>query len=457
MDDLLLAGPADLPCLQLDGVVSRAALRHIVQECQQRLRTAGIGPGGSVALQLPPSLSYIGHLLAAWRIGAQVAVIDHRLTARETTAALERLSPQVTVTPRTAVTTLLRGYVKVTAGYDVRGGGPAQSSHALVQLSSGSTGQPKIIGRTVAGLIREIERYRQVDGMPGAGERLVQLSSIAHSFGLVGGLLHSLHAGVLLTLPKHAKASSILDAVASRPEPATLLGVPFHYGLLTAHNRPGRLPQLVRASSGGEKIRPEVADHFTDLYGVPLGECYGMTETGLIALDFSGRHRPAVGPVASGVTVRLDDTGELLVRAPENPYLSLADSSRWNDGWLRTRDAATLDPATGALEVAGRLDSQISVGGMKVNLTEVEQELAALSGVNEAVAVFDGHIAAYVAVDSDFDLGRARSEMRARLAAFKRPRRLHLVPRLPRTSSGKLIRDLAVLQTAASGHRAPQR
>ncbi|WP_371666591.1 acyl--CoA ligase [Streptomyces sp. NBC_00289] len=429
--------------------MDRADLRRIVQECQRRLEKAGLTSGGTVALRLPPSLCYVGHLLASWRIGAQVTVLDHRLTEHEAAEAVKRIDPQVVVSPKTEVTTMLRGYVEVTARYALRAGTPARTAHALLQLSSGSTGNPKIIGRGVHDLLREIDRYRQTDGMPGRGERVVQLSSIAHSFGLVGGLLHSLHAGVLMTLPKQFSAASILDAVTSRTESATLLGVPFHYGLLTTRTPKAGAPQLARAVSGGEKIRPEVAEQFTEQYGIPLGECYGMTETGFIALDFFGRHRPALGPVAPGVAVRVEK-GELLVRAPENPYLSTTDASRWTDGWLRTRDAAALDADTEVLTVTGRLDSQVSVGGLKVDLTEVEQVLAALPGVHEAVVVFAGHIVAYLTVAPGTGAAHLRSEMRSRLAAFKRPRRLHLLSSLPRTSTGKLVRDLAVLRAAAA-------
>ncbi|GGU65137.1 AMP-binding protein [Streptomyces albospinus] len=454
VDELLLAGPDEEPVLQLGQVVDGAALRSTVQCFQQHLENAGLVRGGSVVLRLPPSLAYIGHLLAAWRIGAQVTVVDHRLTGRETDTALNRIRPQVSVTPDETVTALLRGYVDVTARYDRLAGVPAQSNHALVQLSSGSTGSPKIIGRTVSGLVEEMDRYRSIEGMPGRGERIVQLSSIAHAFGMVGGLLHSLHTGVLLTLPERVSAASIVEAVACRPESATLLGVPFHFELLTARGESAHLPQLARAVTGGERIRPDIAQRFTELYGIGLGECYGTTETGLVALDVLGRHRPAVGPPAPGVRVRIDE-GELLIGTPSNPYLSTGQAGPWSEGWLHTRDAATHDPSTGAVTIVGRLDSQISIGGLKVDLTEVEQTLVALPGVREAVALFDRRITAYLGVAPGTDPDHIHREMRSRLAVFKRPRALYLMPELPRTSSGKLVRSQHTLQTAVARSRRP--
>ncbi|MEU1626444.1 fatty acid--CoA ligase family protein [Streptomyces sp. NPDC020096] len=454
VDELLLAGPDEEPVLQLGQVVDRAALRSTVQCFQQLLEGAGLVRGGSVVLRLPPSLSYIGHLLAAWRVGAQVTVLDHRLTGRETDTAMHQIRPQVSVTPDGTVKALLRGYVDVTARYDRLAGVPARSDHALVQLSSGSTGNAKIIGREVSGLVEEIDRYRSIEGMPGRGERIVQLSSIAHAFGMVGGLLHSLRTGVLLTLPERVSAASIVEAVACRPEPATLLGVPFHFELLTARGESPRLPQLARAVTGGEKIRPEIAQRFTELYGIGLGECYGTTETGFVALDVLGRNRPAVGPPAPGVRVRIE-RGELLIGAPSNPYLSAGHTGSWSEGWLHTRDAATRDACTGVVTIVGRLDSQISIGGLKVDLTEVERTLTALPGVREAVALFDRRIVAYVVAEPGTHPDHVHREMRSRLAAFKRPRALHLLAELPRTASGKLVRDPHTLQNAVTRSSGP--
>src|SRR4029079_10528075 len=78
---------------------------------------------------------------------------------------------------------------------------PAETEHAIIQLSSGSTGPSKIIGRTADDLIAEIRRYTEIDGVPLPGERIVLLPSMVHVLGLVGGLLYGLHAGVTLVTP----------------------------------------------------------------------------------------------------------------------------------------------------------------------------------------------------------------------------------------------------------------
>src|SRR4051794_38008355 len=97
VDEVLLRGAGAEPCLFLDEPVSRDELRRLVRARQTALSAAGLRRGGSVALCLAPSLALVANLLAAWRIGAQAALLDHRLTSFETDRALARLEPQVVV------------------------------------------------------------------------------------------------------------------------------------------------------------------------------------------------------------------------------------------------------------------------------------------------------------------------------------------------------------------------
>ena len=446
VDEVLLAGAADDVCLHLAAPVSRGELGRLVAERHRALADAGLRRGGAVALCLPPSLAFIANLLACWQIGAQASLLDHRLTPFEVDVALQRLAPQVVVSVRSAVAGgLLRGFSEVAERVDAYPDGhPAATSHAVIQLSSGSTGPSKIIGRDAASLVEEVRRYTLIDGVPRGGERIVSLASMVHVLGLVGGLLYSLHAGLQLTIPARTTADGILSAVAASDRPTTLLGVPFHIELLAAVRQPPKLPQLTGMTTGGELVRPDVYDAFVNRYGVRLGNMYGMTEAGVIATDLFGENRPAVAP-APGITFREQD-GELHLALPASPYLGEQDPSRWSDGWLHTRDAGTVDPQTGLVRVLGRRDSQVSVGGLKVDLTEVEHMLAALPEVASAVVVHDHAIEAYLVLADEAAAPAVEREITTRLAAYKRPRRLHIVEQLPRTATGKLVRDQAVLR-----------
>ncbi len=173
-----------------------------------------------------------------------------------------------------------------------------------------------------------------------------------------------------------------------------------------------------------------------------------MTEVGVIATDLFGEHAPALRP-APGLEV-IERDGQLLVSRPESPYVGLVDPTRWADGWLHTKDAGRVDPNTGLVTVLGRLDSQISVGGLKVDLMEVEATLAALPGVGAAVVTHEDVITAYVQLAEPASAAGVDAALTERLAAYKRPRRLLVLDQLPRTTTGKLVRDRAVLRAAVS-------
>jgi len=304
----LLAGKPDDRCIWMGGPVTRGELTRLVDTHQRLLESAGLRQGGAVALNLPPSLAYIATLLAGWRIGAQVSLLDHRLVPREVDTALERLAPQVVVTAQSATSAPMAGYARAQARAAARADGRAAATpHVLIQLSSGSTGPSKVIARTAADLVDELGRYAKLPEYPGPGERIVLLASIVHVLGLVGGLLHCLHAGTELVYPERLTADGIRAAVTASTEPTMVLGVPFHAELLTTGGHP--LPQLTRMVVAGELVRPWVPGAFRDLYGVPLGTMYGMTELGVIATDLSGQHAPAVAP-APGMSLRAAD-GEL--------------------------------------------------------------------------------------------------------------------------------------------------
>ncbi|GAB7186827.1 O-succinylbenzoic acid-CoA ligase MenE [Kitasatospora sp. Ki12] len=450
VDRLLLAGPGGEECLHLGAPIGRDALRALVEEQSVRLSAVGLGPGGTVALRLPPSLAFVAVLLACWRLGAQVALLDHRLTDHEVDAAVARLAPQVLVGSAHRPAAALRGFSEAEpVAVALPEGRPAPTGHALVQLSSGSTGPAKVIARTAGDLLRELDCYRRLEEFPGEGERVVLLSSVVHVLGLVGGLLNGLYAHAALTVPERMTAAGILAAVAGSDRPTTVIGVPFHAELLAGAVTPPPLPRLRRMVVAGELVRPGLPALFTRRYGVPLGTMYGMTETGVIATDLDGTLHPAKRPV-HGMRMRLVK-GELQLGAASSPYPGLDDPTRWSDGWLHSRDAAELDGAGGLVTVLGRLDSQVSIGGLKVDLTEVEQTLTALPEVREAVVVFDGGaIEAYLATEPGADLALLQDGLTRRLAAYKRPRRLALLPALPRTATGKLLRDPAALRDTAT-------
>ncbi|ADI04727.1 putative secondary metabolite synthesis protein [Streptomyces bingchenggensis BCW-1] len=442
----------DLPYLTHKQLtISRGELRERVAKQAEVFAGYGIGPGSTVGLRTPPSFTQVEVLLTLWRLGAQVMLFDFRLKPAEVEALCTACRPQFMVRAGSNV----QGTSGFRPEYEIvtecrRTGRPAATGHRLVQFSSGSTGRPKVIGRTTRSIEAEVARFASIPGMPGESDRLLLLSSTAHSFGLIGGLLHSLAAGVSVVFAPRVSARDILRTAVDHRITA-LFGVPMHYELLAAAIDPPELPELRVAVSGGEMMPSEVAARFTERYGVPVGESYGTTETGVVAMDVSGALRPSVGRTVPDVVVR-EHGGELDVALEDSPYLFDSGGTQFADGWLHTRDRATVDD-TGAVRVHGRADSLVVIGGLKVDLTEVENVLRRHPGVEQAVLVHEGVTEAYVALTAGDDRPSAEELLRwcrERLADYKLPRVIRLLDTLPRTSNGKLVRQAATLQAAAT-------
>jgi long-chain acyl-CoA synthetase len=222
--------------------------------------------------------------------------------------------------------------------------------------------------------------------------------------------------------------------------------------------------------SGGAPIPPATVHTFETRFGHYIHNAYGMTETtaGVIAVP-PGRSAPvdatsgslSVGlplprvrlrtvdpagePTAAGVAGELEISGPQVVsgywRNPE------ASETTMPGGRLRTGDVAIIDEQ-GWVYLVDRLKDQINVSGYKVWPREVEDTLYEHPAVFEAAVVgapddYQGEaVVAYVALRS----GETATEdelvdfTRERLAAYKRPRTVHIINELPKTSTGKIKR-----------------
>ncbi|RKT56462.1 class I adenylate-forming enzyme family protein [Saccharothrix australiensis] len=443
--ELLRRHGDDVPLFSHHHTVTHGDLRASVAAEAALFAAAGVGADSNVAVQVPPSFTQLEVVLALWTLGARVVSFDHRFTRaeREVEHALAR--PQFVVRATGHVGGAFRErYELVTERRP--DGVPATTRHRLVQFSSGSTGTPKIIGRDTASLVREVERFAAAEGMVRGGERLLLLNNTAYSFGLVGGLLHSLAQGVHLVFPRQGTAADVLRAAAAH-EVHFITGQPFHFARLAEHPDRAALRTVRAAFSGAELMPPEVADRFASAYGFRVGECFGTTETGALTLDVAGTTRPAVGRPLGDTRLRVRD-GLVEVALEDSPYLRDDGVVRYADGWFRTGDRGELD-ARGNLRLLGRSDSLVIVRGQMVDLTEVEAALRRHPRVAEAIAVYDGRVEVYVGAESDTlsteDVARWCREL---LVEYKHPQRIHVLRTLPRTANGKLLRDPKALAAA---------
>lgn len=337
---------------------------------------------------------------------------------------------------------------------------PKRSS--LVILTSGSSGVPKGAPRSEAmtlllpaGLLSRIPLR--------GGERVMLSAPVFHGWGLLIAVL-TLNLGSTLVLHRRFEASRTLDDL-QRHRCSTFIAVPTMLRRLVALGddriRAADLSLRIVAS-GGARLDPSLVTEIAAAFGPVLHNLYGSTEAAYISIatpaDLADDPGSAGRP-PRGNTVRITDEsgdpvptgcdGRILVQTPSQikSYTDGRTGGLRADGFLDTGDRGHLDPQ-GRLHVVGRSDGMIVSGGENVFPEEVELTLQSHPGIADAVvtpvddAEFGQRLCAYVVVaDQDStDVAGIRAYLAGELPRSRMPRDIVLVPELPRSSAGKVLR-----------------
>ncbi|GAB3972456.1 long-chain fatty acid--CoA ligase [Actinoallomurus acanthiterrae] len=242
----------------------------------------------------------------------------------------------------------------------------------------------------------------------------------------------------------------------------TMMGVPATYQFMAAQPEfaTADLSSLRCVVVGGAPM-PEPLLHTWLDRGVRITQGYGLTEAAPNVLclppeevarriGWAGKPYPHVDVALLGPDGPLDGPGrgELVVRGPNvfpgywrNPA---ATRDAVPDGWLRTGDVAERD-AEGFYRICDRVKDMYVSGGENVYPAEVESVLAAFPGVAE-VAVVGVPDERWGEAGCAFVVGNVPvdgllAHCRERLAAFKVPKHVRLVPALPRSAVGKTLKN----------------
>ncbi|MEV6398780.1 AMP-binding protein [Streptomyces sp. NPDC051907] len=341
---------------------------------------------------------------------------------------------------------------------------------ALISYTSGTSGAPKGALNLHGGICYNAERQRT--GHPvEEGDTYFALAPLFHITGMVCQLAVCFANAGTLALAYRFEAGVVLDAFAEH-RPAYTVGPSTAFMALAAH------PAATRAhfasfrliSSGGAPVPPALVEKFHAGFGHYLRNGYGLTECTAPCASVPPEHEapvdPASGTLSVGVPgpdtlvrivdeqgedVPLGEQGEIAVRGPQvvPGYWRLpeATAEAFPDGELRTGDIGFMD-ADGWLYVVDRKKDMINASGFKVWPREVEDVLYTHPAVREAavVGVPDAYrgetVKAYVSLRPGAQALPAElsSYCEERLAAYKYPREVEILPELPKTTSGKILR-----------------
>jgi long-chain acyl-CoA synthetase len=341
---------------------------------------------------------------------------------------------------------------------------------ALILYTSGTTGEPKGV---VLSYVNLLQFPRSMAAVCGTDERTV-LGCILPMSHISGPIYCNEIAdkGSTMVIFEQINPVQLLEGI--QKHHITLFhGVPIIFQLVLGlpHLKTFDLKSIEIAGMMGTTVPLSLMRGFkAAIPHANVSQGYGLTETSpLITLTDpadADAKMASIGKAVPGVEVRIADdrgnevalgeVGEIITRGPHvmKGYFRRPDATRERirDGWLYTGDLGRKD-ADGYFYHLGRKDDMIITGGLNVYPAEVENMLCDCPQVQEAVVfpISDAKRGAVIGAAVVLRQGQTASEkelltyLRANLANFKVPERIAIRESLPRTSSGKVIKDPAVL------------
>jgi long-chain acyl-CoA synthetase len=521
---------ADLPAFSnLGAAISFRELEELSRAFGAWLQHAGLGKGERVALMMPNLLQYPVALFGALRAGCTVVNTNPLYTARELQHQLidsgataivvldhfahtvQEVLPNTPVRhvivtqlgdllhfPRAQLTNFVVKHVKhmvpewhiegAVALTDMLKRGadmgltdvPLNSEDtAFLQYTGGTTGVPKGAILTHGNLVANLQQTKAwvKDVLIEGKETAIIPLPLYHVFALTGMLVFfTLGANnVLITNPRDIEG--FVKELRHTPFSA-MIGVNTLFNALL--NAPGleevdtRHVKVVVA--GGMAVQRAIAERWHRLFGIPIIEGYGLTETSPIACanplnieEYTG----AIGlPVPSTEAAILDDAGaevalgalgEICIRGPQvmKGYWNKPEETAnvfTSDGWLRTGDIGFMNER-GYIKLVDRKKDVIVVSGFKVFPNEVEDVVAMHPDVLEVAAIAaddarSGQVVKVVVVKKNPSLTETElmEHCKKNLTSYKMPK--YIVFRdqpLPKSNIGKILRRIVKSEEDQSG------
>ncbi|CAG4901095.1 class I adenylate-forming enzyme family protein [Paraburkholderia saeva] len=447
----------------------------------------GVGTGDRFALMCLNTPGFMIAMLGAWRIGAAVVPINHKLQAPEVDYILsharvklalfdgalapvvERLTHSV---HRLGTESELPGHpsfdalLEHAAAFD--GPPPADESIAEVLYTSGTTGRPKGCLHSHRSACHAGETAVRAASME-QNERTLIAMPLWHSSPLNNWMLGTLYVGGTIVLLREYHPEAFLRTV--QDERVTLyFGAPVSYllplqmGLNVADFDLGSVRAWIY---GGGPIGAETARRLMNAYrSERFYQMFGMTETGPAGTVLYPEEQIAkagsIGRVTTpgaemkiigkdGREAKAGEVGEIWLRCSSlmQRYLDAPDATAEAivDGWYRSGDLVRVDE-DGYLFVVDRSKDMIVTGGENVYSKEVEDVLIEHPAVRDVAVVGRPHpewgetVVAFIVPNPDATVDRdaINAWLAPRLAKYKIPREYLVRESLPRTPTGKLTK-----------------
>ena len=462
------------------------ALWAWAKDTVSRLRTVGVGQGDRVAVALPDGPETAATIISV-AAGAVCAPLNPAFTSDEwhrylielrATALLTDLEGSASQAAALALgipVLHMSPSPRATPGqFTVTGPGRRRPNRednfgtgdddALILLTSGTTSKPKTVPLTHTNVCLSAYNVGAAIKLR-PQDRLLSVLPLFQGHGLISGVIAALSAGSSVVCTSGFDAEAFF-AWLMEFRPTWYTAVPaIHRAVLSIaekdEERPGHSSlRLIRSASSTLPAR--VLCRLETLFGIPVIDTFGMTEAATqIAANPLGRRKLGSVGRSAGADIAILDTDGRLLPSGERGEIALrgptvtrgydndpaATQQAFRNGWFRTGDLGYLDDE-GYLFLVGRIKDVINRGGQKVAPGEVEDALLTHPDVVEAAAFAIPHVrlgadiaaAVVLSPNAAMSAQELRTFVRKRLASFKVPGLIRIVPHIPKSAGGKIKR-----------------
>lgn len=254
-----------------------------------------------------------------------------------------------------------------------------ENEGGLVLFSSGTTSDPKAILHNLDTLMK---RFRT----PRPTLRTINFLLFDHIGGL-NTLFHTLFNLGVVIVPENRRISTILNTckkhhVELLPTTPTFLRL-----LLLSGMVPGKIPDSIKlVTYGTERMDQNTLTRLCDLLpNVDFRQTYGMSELGIFRIKSESRDSLYMKVGGEGIKTRIaDNVLEIHSENKMEGYLN-ANSPFDKNGWYNTGDI--VDVKGEFIQITGRNNELINIGGLKFMASEVEKEVLKFNGIKFATII----------------------------------------------------------------------
>jgi long-chain acyl-CoA synthetase len=483
--------PQKTAIITKDEQLTFADLNQRIHGLAASLQQAGIRQGDRVGVLLPNCAAIPLSYFATQKIGAVTVILDARLKGKELQGVLKDAAVKLLIVHQQLRTEAEEAFKELghTPLWVVAGEGdesfekrfavptaPASlpqlsaDDDALILYTSGTTGEPKGVVLSYGNLAQ----YPRVMGEMGITDAATIRGCILPMSHIVGPVVCNEVAdkGFTLVIFDQINPVTLLEGI-QKHRVTVFESVPIVFQLLLGVRDLANYDtsSIKIAAMMGTSIPLPLLRAFQSAQPhIIVIQGYGLTETSpmitLVEPERAETKMGSIGRAVPGVEVKIVDEsnkemplgepGEIITRGPHvmkgyfrNPE---ATAARIRDGWLYTGDVGKLE-ADGYYYHLGRRDDMIITGGLNVYPAEVENLIYTYPGIQETMvfAIPDpkrGHVIGAAVVPrpgANIVEREMLAFLRGNLANFKVPQKIVVRDALPRTSSGKLIREADTL------------